>query len=62
MKTTNKIEIDLSEFSKEILIKIIMGAHESDLTFNQFIVKILEATLAEMKLSKIEDENQLPLL
>ena len=62
MKTTNNTEnldIDLSEFPKDLLIRMILFAHENDLTFNESIVKLLKDNLPKLNL---EDENQLPLL
>lgn len=56
---TENLEIDLSEFPKELLIRMIISAHEKDLTFNELIVNLLEQYLPKITL---EDENQLPLL
>lgn len=38
---TSTIDIDLNEFNKEQLIKIILFAHERDITFNKAIEEIL---------------------
>jgi hypothetical protein len=35
------LDIDLNDFDKEQLIKIISYAHERDLTFNQTVVELL---------------------
>lgn len=59
MNNTENLDIDLSEFPKDLLIRMILFAHENDLTFNELIVKILKDNLAKLNL---EDENQLPLL
>lgn len=62
MKTINNTEnldIDLSEFSKDLLIRMILFSHENDLTFNESIVKLLKDNLPKLN---VEDENQLPLL
>ena len=56
---TENLEIDLSEFSKDLLIRFIIFAHENDLTFNESVVKILTDYLPKLN---VEDENQLPLL
>lgn len=38
---THSIEINLSEYDKELLIALVCYAHERDLTFNEAIVEIL---------------------
>ena len=35
------LDIDLNDFDKEQLIKIISYAHERDLTFNETVVELL---------------------
>lgn len=42
---TAQIEIDLSEFNKDILITLIQYAHERNLTFNEAIVELLKKFL-----------------
>lgn len=37
----SELDIDLNDFDKEQLIKIISYAHERDLTFNETIVELL---------------------
>lgn len=62
MKTINNTEnldIDLSEFPKDLLIRFIIFAHENNLTCNQAFVKLLEDYLPKLN---SDDENQLPLL
>ena len=59
MNNTENLDIDLSEFPKDILIRMILFAHENDLTFNESIIKLLKDNLPKLNL---EDENQLPLL
>jgi hypothetical protein len=60
MSTINEkmstMEIDLSEFDKDLLILLIIFCHKYNLTFNEGIVKLLTSYLSK------EDENQLPLL
>ena len=58
-KNTENLDINLSEFPKDLLIRMIIFAHENDLTFNESIVKLLKDNLPKLNL---EDENQLPLL
>jgi hypothetical protein len=53
---TNSLEIDFSDYPKDLLIRFIIFAHENDLTFNQALVKLLTDYLP-----KIESENQLQL-
>ena len=53
------LEIDLNEYPKNLLIRLIIAAHESNSTFNDVIVKILTDYLPKLN---SEDENQLPLL
>ena len=59
MNNTENLDIDLSEFSKDLLIRMILFSHENDLTFNESIVKLLKDNLPKLN---VEDENQLPLL
>ena len=47
------IELDLKEFSKDELIKIIYAANEADMTIEDFIVSVLEKYLPNL-----EDENE----
>jgi hypothetical protein len=56
---TETLEIDLSEYPKDLLIRMILFAHENNLTFNEAVVKILTDYLPKLN---TEDENQLPLL
>lgn len=56
---TENLEIDLSEFPKDLLIRFIIFAHQNDLTCNEAFVKLLTDYLSKVN---TEDENQLPLL
>lgn len=56
---TENLEIDLSEFPKDLLIRFIIFAHQNDLTCNEAFVKLLTDYLPKLN---TEDENQLPLL
>lgn len=49
MMKTETLEINLDDFSKEELIYLIKAAHLKDMTFNQFIVHIIERTINEFK-------------
>lgn len=40
-ETLASLDIDLNDFDKEQLIKIISYAHERDLTFNETVVELL---------------------
>ena len=49
MMKTESLEINLEDFSKEELISLIRAAHSKDMTFNQFIVYVLERALNEFE-------------
>jgi hypothetical protein len=49
-ENTSTLEIDLEDFDKAQLIRIIMYAHENDITFNETIVKILTSFLENKNL------------
>lgn len=49
MMKTECLEINLEDFSKEELISLIRAAHSKDMTFNQFIVYVLERALNEFE-------------
>ena len=55
---TENLEIDLSEYPKDLLIGFIIFAHENDLTPNQAIVKLLTDYLPTID---TEDKDQLKL-
>jgi hypothetical protein len=55
---TENLEIDLSKYPKDLLIRFIIFAHENDLTFNEAFVKLLTDYLPKLD---IENENQLQL-
>lgn len=40
-ETYSNIEIDLNDFTKEQLIRMIIAAHSNNETFNEFIVRTL---------------------
>ena len=44
-ENTSILEIDLEDFDKAQLIRIIMYAHENDITFNESIIRILSLFL-----------------
>jgi hypothetical protein len=46
---TESIEINLEDFSKEELIVLIRAAHSREMTFNQFIVYIIERSINEFE-------------
>lgn len=49
MMKTESIEINLEDFSKEELIVLIRAAHSREMTFNQFIVYIIERSINEFE-------------
>ena len=51
------MELNLTEFDKDTLIRFIVYSHLNNLTFNEALIKMLTDNLP-----KLEDENQLPLL
>ena len=55
---TETLEIDLSEYPKDLLIRFIIFAHENNLTCNEAIVKLLTDYLPKLD---TEDQNQLQL-
>ena len=57
---TETLEIDLSEYPKDLLIRFIIFAHENNLTYNEAIVKLLTDYLPKLD-SENENENQLQL-
>ena len=59
MNNTETLQIDLDQFPKDLLIRLIIFAHENNLTFNESVDKILTDYLPKLN---VEDENQLPLL
>jgi hypothetical protein len=52
------VEIDLSEYPKDLLIRFIIFAHENNLTCNEAIVKLFTDYLPKLD---TEDQNQLQL-
>jgi len=58
MNNTENLDIDLSEFPKDLLIRFIIFAHENNLTCNEAIVKLLTDYLPKLD---NENENQLQL-
>lgn len=46
---TETLDINLEEYDKDLLIKLIKYAHERDLTFNEAIVEILKSFLKEFE-------------
>ena len=48
-ETTETIEIDLNDFSKEELILLINMAHSKNMTFNECIVYIIKRALNEFE-------------
>ena len=57
---TDTIEIDLSEYPKDLLIRFIIFAHENNLTCNEAFVKLLTDYLPKLD-SENENQLQLPL-
>jgi hypothetical protein len=57
---TETLEIDLSEYPKDLLIRFIIFAHENNLTCNEAIVKLLTDYLPKLD-SENENQLQLPL-
>jgi len=55
---TETLEIDLSEYPKDLLIRFIIFAHENNLTCNEAIVKLFTDYLPKLD---TEDQNQLQL-
>ena len=55
---TETLEINLSEYPKDLLIRFIIFAHENNLTCNEAIVKLLTDYLPKLD---GENENQLEL-
>jgi len=55
---TETLEINLSEYPKDLLIRFIIFAHENNLTCNEAIVKLLTDYLPKLD---TEDQNQLQL-
>jgi hypothetical protein len=49
MMKTESLEINLEDFSKDELIALIRAAHSKEMTFNQFIVYVIERALNEFK-------------
>ena len=49
MMKTETLEINLDDFSKEELIYLIKTAHSKDMTFNQFIIHVIEKAINEFK-------------
>lgn len=47
MMKTESLEINLDDFSKDELISLIRAAHSKEMTFNQFIVYVIERALNE---------------
>ena len=52
---TENLEIDLSEFPKDLLIRFIIFAHQNDLTCNEAFVKLLTDYLPKLN---TEDEKE----
>jgi hypothetical protein len=57
---TETLEIDLSEYPKDLLIRFIIFAHENNLTCNEAFVKLLTDYLTRLD-SENENQLQLPL-
>lgn len=57
---TTRIEIDLNEYPKDILIGFMIFAHENNLTFNEAFVKLLTDYVSKLNTEK-ENQLQLPL-
>ena len=57
---TEQLEINISEYPKDLLIRFIIFAHENDLTFNEAFVKLLTDYLPKLD-SENENQLQLPL-
>lgn len=55
---TEQLEINLSEYPKDLLIRFIIFAHENNLTCNEAFVKLLTDYLPKLD---NENENQLEL-
>jgi hypothetical protein len=55
---TETLEINLSEYPKDLLIRFIIFAHENNLTCNEAVVKLLTDYLPILD---IKDQNQLQL-
>lgn len=51
------IDIDLEEFSKDTLIKLIQFAHENDYTFNQAINISLEKIIKTLENQQNNESN-----
>jgi len=51
------LDIDLEEFSKETLIKLIQFAHENDYTFNEAIVASLESIIKTLETKQNNESN-----
>ena len=49
MMKTETLEINLDDFSKDELISLIRAAHSKEMTFNQFIVYVIERALNEFE-------------
>ena len=50
-ENTSILEIDLEDFDKAQLIRIIMFAHEHDISFNEAMVRILSLFLESQPLT-----------
>jgi len=57
-KNTENLDINLSEYPKDLLIRFIIFAHENNLTCDEAIVKLLTDYLPKLD---NENENQLQL-
>lgn len=60
MNKTENLEIDLSEYPNDLLIRFIIFAHENNLTPNQAFVKLLMDYLPTLNKEE-KDQLQLPL-
>lgn len=59
IKKNEIFELDLDQVPKDLLIRLVIFAHENNLTFNEALVKLLTDYLPKLE---TEDKNQLPLL
>lgn len=56
-ENTATLEIDLEDLDKAQLIRIIMFAHEYDITFNEAMVRILSLFLESQPLITKDNQN-----
>jgi len=60
MNNTENLDIDLSKFPKDVLIRFIIFTHENNLTCNEAFVKLLTDYLTKLD-NENENQIQLPL-